>query len=883
MSIPSRAVAALVAAVCRRPRLVLALCLAGCLASLVGAACRLTYRTSRNDLLGSGKECQRRWQAYLDEFGDDDDLVAVVKGHDKARMRAAVEAFAAGLASHPGRFDRVFYKADLRHLRSRAMMIAPPERLATIRDGFLGDLGPLLDLSPFSWHALGLAGIVAEGRQRAARLEPGQALSASDARFFRQLAEVSRSAAGVLEGKPYASPWASLAAGEGPDFIAEPQYFFSGDGALCFLLARPVKERGSFTAALASVSAAREVERQVRALFPDLEVGLTGLPVLETDEMTAAESDTRLAALLALAGAALLFVAVYRGLAYPALTVATLLVGTAWAFGWLVATVGHLNILSSTFAVMLIGMGDYGVLWVMRYEQARRQGMGVQPALMHTAQHVAIGNLTAASTLALAFFAALFADFTAVAELGWIAGGGVLLCALACFTLLPALLLLFDRRGALPLGPTKHEGRWLAALLARPRLVLAAGLALTLAAGTLALRVRYDHNLLNLQAQGLESVRWEAELFRHTAGASWHALAYTRSREEALALKARLEKVPEVSRVVEAASLVPPGQQAKAATVAAIRDRLAGLPKRGSALPHLAPGIEGLRKEAGLLDKELKRLGIAATGLAARLRAGDGQKLRRFDERLAEGLLEQLHQLRAMADPDPVTVEDMPAALRQRYVGAHGAWLLRAFARDDLWDFAPLQRFNAAVAAVHPEATGKTFTTAEGLKAMKDGLARAGLYAFGVIVLVLWLDFRRPAWTLLAVLPLVLGVLWSVGMLGLFGFSLNPANMIAFPLILGVGVDNGVHVLHDWLIRRKEGKAGVSAAIGRGVLVKALTTMIGFAALMLSTERGLVGLGLILTLGVGCSMAAALVILPAALACLEPRAERRAEPMRRAA
>ena len=108
--------------------------------------------------------------------------------------------------------------------------------------------------------------------------------------------------------------------------------------------------------------------------------------------------------------------------------------------------------------------------------------------------------------------------------------------------------------------------------------------------------------------------------------------------------------------------------------------------------------------------------------------------------------------------------------------------------------------------------------------------------------------------------------------MGFFGVPLNPANMIAFPLILGVGVDNGVHVLHDYLLRRGEQRTTISYAIGRGVLVKALTTMIGFGSLMVSTERGLVSLGLILTLGVGCSMLSALVLLPAALHFLGRRA-----------
>jgi predicted RND superfamily exporter protein len=146
-----------------------------------------------------------------------------------------------------------------------------------------------------------------------------------------------------------------------------------------------------------------------------------------------------------------------------------------------------------------------------------------------------------------------------------------------------------------------------------------------------------------------------------------------------------------------------------------------------------------------------------------------------------------------------------------------------------------------------------------------------------VIVLVLWLDFRRPRDTIIALTPLLMGVLLSLGVLGLLGFPLNPANMIAFPLILGVGVDNGVHILHDYLIRRREGLPGVSRAIGRGVLVKALTTMIGFGTLMISTERGLVGLGFILALGVGCSMLSALVLLPAALHLLSRREEAKHE------
>jgi hopanoid biosynthesis associated RND transporter like protein HpnN len=583
------------------------------------------------------------------------------------------------------------------------------------------------------------------------------------------------------------------------------------------------------------------------------------------------------------------------------LTVVTLLLGTAWAMGWLTVTVGHLNILSATFAVMLIGMGDYGVLWVMRYEQARRSGLDVTSSLVHTTIHVAVGNLTAATTLALAFFAAMFADFRAVAELGWIAGCGVVLCALACFTVLPAVLTLCDRRAApsgedsprdvLPLRgaggtPAGRDG-WLPGLWRHSRWVVAGGLVLAIVLGVCASRIRYDHNLLNLQARGLESVQWELTLIEHTAGASWHALSYTSTPEEALKLKARYEDMPEVSRVVEVASLVPPAQADKLPLLEDVSGRLRNLPERGVTIPHARPSRAALLEvvarvarrlgpvsgPGGLvadLRENLDRLHAQLRGMAS-VRLAE-ERLQDFEERLAGDLAEDLHRLNDVAAPRPITLDDLPPELRERYVGTSGKWLLRVFARECLWDFGPLENFCQRIREVDPEATGKPFGTVEGLQAMKDGLVRAGLYAFGVIAFVLLVDFRRPKTALLALSPLLLAVLFSVGLLGLAGVPLNPANMIAFPLILGVGVDNGVHVLHDYLLRRAEGRASISHAIGRGVLVKALTTMIGFGTLMISTERGLVGLGLILTLGVGCSMLTALVFLPAVLHLLDRRA-----------
>jgi hypothetical protein len=430
-------------------------------------------------------------------------------------------------------------------------------------------------------------------------------------------------------------------------------------------------------------------------------------------------------------------------------------------------------------------------------------------------------------------------------------------------------------------------------LSARPWLVIGTALALAVGLGLFATQVRYDHNLLHLQARNLDAVKWETTLIEHTDGASWHALSYTNTPEEALALKARYEKLPEVSRVVEIASLVPREQDRKVGLLREISTLLQRLPERGVPVPHNAPkfdnpanAVQQMELMRGALASLVKNvegapdpatpplaeLAAAARRLDERLASLDAatglQSLSDFERRLKGDLAEDLHRLRDVATPAAITLDDLPPSLRERYVGRSGKWLLAVFARECLWDYGPLEHFTKQVQTVDPDATGKPFGTVEGLKSLRSGFQWAGLYALGVIVLVLLIDFRNLGHALIAVAPLAMGMLLSLGVMGLCGLPLNPANMIALPLILGVGIDNGVHVLHDYLLRRREGQVTISRAIGRGVLVKALTTMISFGTLMVSSHRGLFGLGFVLSLGVGCCMLTALVFLPAVLRLL---------------
>ncbi|MBI1915657.1 MAG: MMPL family transporter [Planctomycetes bacterium] len=526
-------------------------------------------------------------------------------------------------------------------------------------------------------------------------------------------------------------------------------------------------------------------------------------------------------------------------------------------------------------------------------------------------------------TTGLAFFAAMLADFMAVAELGWVAGCGVLLCAFACFTILPALIVLVDRRtnpasgGCQPPGEKGPGGShpplagqvdhrdWLPGLARRPRWVLAVGLLVVALLSGFAFRVRYDHNLLKLQASELESVRWEKTLIEHTAGASWHALSYTATREEALRLKQRYEQLPTVARVVEVASLVPSQQEVKLPRLRDIQDRLRYLPPHGEKVPLLTSAptalLSGVERLAGkdpwavglgdggllrplldvahppkLLTALEEQLSEFRDALARLPKVGGADRVRDFERRMVADLADDLRRLRDVSSPAPIRLDDLPESLRERYVSKGGKWLLRIFGTGNLWEYPELSRFVASVRTVDPEATGKPFTTLEGLRAMKHGFQWAGFYALVAIVLVLFLDFRSPVKVLMALAPLAVGLALALGVMGLFGFALNPANMIALPLMLGVGVDNGVHVLHDYLSREKRpGKPyRLSRSTGMGILVAALTTILGFGTLMIASHRGLVGLGFILSLGVGTCMLTSLIFLPAVLNLRSRRASR---------
>jgi hypothetical protein len=856
------------------------------LAALVSAAVaglftarHLGYKVSRVDLLDPESDYNKLWIDYIREFGEDDDAVIVVEGRGRDDVIAVLGELSRQVAGRQDLFRSVLHEVDLSRIRAKGLHYLTAADLAEI-DRFIERTQPIL---AGGWPQLkvaamvgGLAGQMVAGGPAGADEPPAAALE----RYSEALLAGVESASLEREPQPadYVSPWRSMPESLGTLRDLSSEHLLAKDGRLGFVLLRLVKADGGFAGASAATDELRRIIGAVGDRHPETTIGLTGLPVMEDDEMRSSQQSMVWASGLSLAAVVIVIIAGFGGIRHALMANGVLVIGMAWAFGWATASVGHLNILSVTFTVTMIGVGiDYGTYYVGRYLELRRAGRSCEAALVETSGAVGPGILTGAITTAVAFFCAALTSFVGVAELGMIAGGGILLCCAAELLVLPAVVALVDR------GPLGHRipepvpvHAWLRPLVRHPRFVALAALAGTMALAGGLHELDYDHNLLNLQPEGLESVAVEKKLLEECDQSVWYALSIADSREELLARKERLQALPSVERVDEIASLLPADEDLKRPIIERIRQRLASLPERPPEIPvdrldalgetlAWAQG-EAAKRPGGLRTAwhlERARETLRRLGPADCYRA-----LAMFQQRAAGDLLTRLHALAGVADPAPPRLDDLPPSLVERFVGSSGRHLLKIYGRGDIWNFASLERFVKEVRSVDARATGNPLQAYEASLEMKRSYEQAALYALIVILAVLWLDFRNLTNAVLAALPLALGMAQTLGLMGLVGIDLNPANLIGIPLILGIAVDYGVHIVHDSLERPAPYR--ISASTANSVLVDALTTILGFGALMVASHKGLESLGRVLTLGVTTCTITSLVLLPAILALVRP-------------
>lgn len=917
--------------------LMVGLSVAGC---LWYSGTYLKFKTDRADLIDPKMEFHQRWLRYTHSFGEPRDMVVAVEAGSPQKIQQVLETLGTKLKSHPELFHKVFYKVESGNLRSKGLQYLPPP-LLEMGAKRLEEYSQVLN---GRWELVRLDELLVRLRDLIQTTPPQ-----STHRLWDHADRLTESLSRFVQNpKDFTNPWPEIlpVGGQLQAQSSQNVYVMNETKTMGFLMAAPQGQLNQgFDGATQAIDSMRQMIRETEKAHPDARILLTGIPVLENDEMRRSQLDSTEASIVAFVGVALIFFVGLRGLLHPALGMLVLAVGMAWSFGLTTWMVGHLNILSVSFASIVIGLGnDFAIHILSRYLDLRHHGSDLRPALVETAQTLGPGIVTGAVTTALAFFCASLTSFLGVAELGLIAGGGILLCTVATFTCLPAMIAVADRNRREQALPVPFQGKLLRkATSSYPGTVLIVSIALMALVcwksfdwtgpiqwGSWPKPLQqYDHNLLHLQADGLESVEAQKRIFESSGNSLLYAISLTDSMEQAKQRKAQLEALPTVHHVEDLASRLPafpPAQTQK--FVEQFHTLLSHLPQQPPELSLGMPTNTRVRLEE-LLRVVETRSEPQASKIAARLKQLIGHldsldvrqqmmQLVEYEYRLRYSLLAQFQALASASNPEPVTERDFPEELRSRYVSADGKWLLQVFPKFPIWDMEPLRQFVTDLRSVDPDVTGTPLQNFEAALQIKQSYEICSVYSLIVILVVLLIDFIRksaliqtfiPAVitigivlvdshlhktpvpvlplalvavfmtflvamfsdrsgvldTVSAIIPPAIGMLLMFGILTIFKIPLNPANLIILPLIIGIGVDNGVHVLHDFHSKPNQ-VYSPSPSMVNAITLTQTTSMVGFGSMMISAHRGLHSLGLVLTIGVACCVYMSLVTLPAFLA-----------------
>ena len=905
MSMVQRLLRGVLAAQCARPWLTLFVALALVGLSVFYTMEHLQFRTSQRALL-SQHDRLVRLSEEADQFSDFDTFVVAIENREKERSLRFLHALVPELAADHRLYRQVFSRVDPAQFKPWALLYMDNKDLRALRDA-LTEHEALLRSFMSSPGLVNLFDRINDemaermvGELFTGFLKPeGQKKTGPpDLRF---LIGLLREMKADLGGKaPFSSPWGSLFAGGPFANESEQGYFWTDDKRYLLIFVTPMETTdGGFSKGQASLARLRETIARVKASFPDIHVGVTGKGALGVDEMGAAMRDMGLATMISLVGLAVLLILFWRGICRPLIEIITLVTALAVTFGLTTLFIGHLNLLSVVFTPMLLGLGiDYGVHWFARYqEEQRRRGASDSDALQMTMTKLGPAILLAGLTAALSFFPLVLTGFKGLAELGIICAIGLVLATAATLCLLPALLVLFDKK--------RRPAKTVSAPSVRPFLRLsrtgavvmvvialaATGFSLHAARG-----LRFDLNMLRLQSRRAESVIWEKKLIEGSRRASIYGVILARSLDEVDRKTKALKALPTVSDVVSAESPLPEDQGEKLAIVHTMRPVLAGVGQ----LPAPPESVDVLRLEETLGRIRFKMLDSSSsqwrTGRPLRAQMSEVRELidgvveeihrigrteaavglKAFQDNLIADFKEKLSFLLEGVGAGTMEIGDLPKTLQERYIGKDGLYMIQVFPKQDVWDPDLDTRFVRDLRSVDPDAVGDPITLHVFTQAYRDASVKAALYALLFIAALLALTLRSPVSILLVLVPLAAGSIWTFGLMRLAGIELNLANSIFLPLILGAGVEYGIIIVQRW----REGNGGspgwvCPSSTGWGVVLAGLSTTVGFGSLTISEHHGVHSLGLLTTIGSLSVLGAAVLFLPALIRLVPDRLNRR--------
>ena len=829
--------------------------------------------TDTEDMLSPELPFRQHSRALSEAFPQFSDNIVVVIDADSADLADdAAERLAVRLRERPDLFGSVFDPRGGPFFRRNGLLFLETDALNDLADR-LADAQPFLGTLWRDPSLRGLFDILSLAMDESVAGDGGAPMGVADV-----VASVADVVEAEAEGRFRLLSWRALMTGTRGNAADRRRV----------ILIQPRLDFGSLRPAESAMTALRAlITEMAYDGAAGVNVRLTGSAALAEEELESVEEGMGLAAILSLF---LVAVLLSVGLGSPRLTIATVLTlvcGLIMTAAFAFAVVGELNLISVAFAVLFIGLSvDFGIHFALRYREALIGGRTQDAALGEAAAGVGGALTLCAVAASIGFFSFLPTDYRGLAELGLIAGVGMFVALAANLTILPALITLMGSPVPPPAARAGAPARLARAIENHPRAVIASALALTLAAGLLAPWARFDFDPLNLKDRRTESVSTLFDLMADSRTSPYSATVLAPSLDAADALARRLSSLDPVESTATLSDYVPAAQTEKLEIIDAMSFFLAPALSNRDAKPPPGPD-----ERAAALTRVRERLAaFAVTSRDAASRAAaerlsrafdrleakggtDGDALASLERRLIALFSERIRELGDSLAAEPFARADLPDEIKRRAVAADGRARLEIYPKENLHDREALERFVSAVRAVAPDAIGSPVVILEAGNTVVGAVRDAAVLAFVVIAILMGVLLRSVRDALFVFAPLVVAAVLTVAASVLLRLPFDFANVIVLPLLFGLGVANGVHLV---VRGREDSVAGavMGTSTPRAVVFSALTTVGSFGTIALSSHPGTAGMGVLLTISIGFTLVASLTVLPALMRLTWERRER---------
>jgi uncharacterized protein len=815
--------------------------------------------TNVNNLISRDLPWRKRELEYQAAFPQNTKLIlVVVEGPTPEQTSAATRALAQGLSNKPAVFRSVEEGGGGAFFQRNRLLFLPTDQVARTT-GQLANAEPIIGVLAKDQSLRGLVRALSYGLEG---VKLGR-LSLDD--LARTLDMAADTLENVAASQPASFSWNALVQG-----TAQPAGLRRLIAVLPVLVTSELEPGRRATDAIRQTAA----DLQLASNF-QTNIRLTGPVPISDDEFASLEEGLSLNGIVT--GLAVL-AALWLAVRSPRLVLAvaiTLAIGLVVTAGLGFFLFGALNPISVAFAILFVGLGaDFAIQFNLRYRAQRHASHELHRSLLEAAERVGVPLTLAAAAAAVGFLSFTPTAYTGLAQLGKIAGCGMIIAYLASFTLLPALLAAVSPPeepkplGQPALAPVDN-------FLKRRRILVVALTTILAIAGLPALiQLQFDFNPLHLQSGSSQAVSTFLQLSSDPAIDANAAQVLARSPDDATAIANKLAALPEVAQTRTIGSFVPADQNKKLALIRhagiALGPELTAAPEAG---PTDAENIAALRSGAERLDAAAGK-GNGRGGQAARRLAGDLTQLANaaFEERanatqaFINPLKMDLDGLRQALQAKRVDLGSLPEDLVRDWVTPDGRERVDALPKGNPNDDATIRNFARAVLTAEPRATGQSVEILEWAETMIRALIQAVALAFCVIAILLWIALRRVRDVLLTLVPLAVALLATLEICALTGFELNYANIIALPVLLGVGVAFKIYYVMAW----RQGQTDfLQSALTRAIFFSALLTGTAFGSLWLSSNPGMSSMGKLLALSLACTLASAVLFQPALMG--EPR------------